>query len=109
MLQEVKEKLEKILANGPDGLLDSDVAFLRARRGYLNDEQISRFAKHFRGLPKTEKKEDKNEVIEQPETASPEVVEEVKKVNEVNSIVDTPSETHTIADDADKYDPDYQG
>jgi hypothetical protein len=52
MDQESKRVLDEICSKSASDLIESEIAFLRARRSYLTDEQRKRFAQH---LPKAEK------------------------------------------------------
>lgn len=44
MNPEAQEKLNKILAKSNESITEADVAFLRARSSYLNEEQLERLA-----------------------------------------------------------------
>ncbi len=52
MDQESRRVLDEICSKSASELIESEIAFLRARRSYLTDEQRKRFAEH---LPKAEK------------------------------------------------------
>jgi len=57
MNPEAQAVLEAILAEDKEYLTPNEVAFLRARAGYLNDEQKKRFAEELKApAPKAEKK-----------------------------------------------------
>lgn len=68
-----KEMLDEILAKEPAALTDSDKAFLRARRSYLNGEQQAVYA----------------EVLEQTFEPEPEV-EESQEAESTEKIVEAP-------------------
>lgn len=101
MLPELKKEIERIVAKNADELTPSEIGFLRARRSYLNKEQIIKFAQHFRGLPKTDNVEPtKHEDINQPEVANANVEVKAEPKKETSTVT-------TIGDDASQYDPDY--
>lgn len=54
-----QERLAAIIAAGPDSITAADADFLRARRGYLNEEQKAVFASAL-----------ESEVVPEPEAAS---------------------------------------
>lgn len=100
MNEESQKQLENILRKESFELTDHDARFLRARRAYLTDEQIKKYAEHFRGLPKTtpvaQKKDEDNKKSE-------------KNVQE-DKVSDQPETTTTIGDQPElqERDPDKQ-
>lgn len=56
MNQEASEYLEKIVAKEPHELVEEEIAFLRARRDYLSDEQVEKFAEFLTSDEETESK-----------------------------------------------------
>lgn len=61
MNPEAQAVLEGILAKDKSTLTDDEVAFLRARRSYLNDEQTKRFADVLEGEKSSKKSSKKDE------------------------------------------------
>lgn len=58
MDEQSQKVLDQIIVNGPDSITESEAAFLRARRSYLNEEQLAVF-KEFLAEPEAEEKPSK--------------------------------------------------
>ena len=58
MDEQSQKVLDQIIANGPDAITESEAAFLRARRSYLNEDQLAVF-KEFLAEPESDEKPSK--------------------------------------------------
>ena len=65
-MNDFEKELEKLCSRDPLGLTDSEKDFMRARAGYLSDENIKKFAEVLEGVVIPEKEEEKDVRVEDP-------------------------------------------
>jgi RNase adaptor protein for sRNA GlmZ degradation len=101
MDEKSRAKLNSILAKDPNSLIQADISFLKARRGYLNQDQLYKYREFFSNntykQEKSEQPKQENKVhVGQPIKEEINKVKEVKEINEEKIDISTLNHTDLL-------------